>query len=139
MRIALLVILLMFLIGCDSKPVSPEKTYRAYIARSAEGMSFDEELDFWSEEKIAQLDERLESLMQRSGRTREKAIELYMDVSKRTAKCTALELVSKEVVQSTANIIFAATDTCGDESDTRHNIQLVLEQEWKLDEVEVVF
>ena len=139
MRIALLVILVILLIGCDSKPISPEKVYIDYIARSAEGMSFDDELDFWSEEKNAQLEERLESLMERSGRTREKVIELYMDMSERAAKCTALELISKEVFQSTASIVFAATDICGDASDTRHNIQLVLEQEWKLNEVEVVF
>ena len=139
MRTALLVIFVMLLIGCDSKPVSPEKVYIAYIARSAEGISFDDDLEFWSEEKLAQLEERIESLMERSGRTREKAIELYMDISKRTAKCTALELISKEVVQSTANIVFAATDTCGDASDARHNVQLVFEREWKLDEVEVVF
>ena len=109
-----------------------------HIARSAAGMSFDDELDYWSEEKIAQLDERLESLMERSGRTREEAIKLYMDISKRTAECTALELLSKEVVQSTANLVFAVTDTCGEVTDAHHNIRLVLEQEWKLEEVEVV-
>lgn len=139
MHIALVVILAMLLSGCDSEPVSPEEVYRAYIARSAEGMSFDEELDFWSEEKLAQLKEKLESLMERSGKTREEAIALYMDISKRTAECTALELLSKEVGQSTANIVFAATDTCGEATDARHNIRLVLEQEWKLEEVEVVF
>jgi len=128
----------MFMSGCDLEPASPEAVYMAYVARSAEGMSFDDELEFWSKEKLGQLEERLESLMERSGKTRSEAIELYMDFSEQTAKCTALNLISKEIVQSTANIVFSATDTCGEASDTRHKIRLVLEHEWKLDDVEVV-
>lgn len=138
MRLALLVIFVMVLSGCDSESMGPEEVYMTYVARSAEGLSFDEELVFWSEDKLSQLEERLESLMKRSGRTRDEAIGLYMDISKRTAECTTLELLSKGIVGNTASMVFAATDTCGEATASTHNVQLVLEDEWKLDEVEIV-
>ncbi len=139
MHKALLVILVAMFSGCNPEPGNPEDIYLAYMARSAQGMSFDNELGFWSKQKIAQLEEKIESLMERSGKNRQEAIDFYMDFSKRIAECTALELVSKEVIQSTANIVFAATGTCGEVTDSRHKVRLVFEREWKLDDVEMAF
>ena len=133
----LLLISAVLLSGCEPEPAAPDEVYRAYVSRSANGMSFEQELEFWSVQKVEELEARLQSLMERSQRSREEAIQLYMDISRRTAECTSLELETEEISAASAKLVFSATDTCGDAQTARHHVRLVLEDEWKLDEVEI--
>ena len=127
------------LFACSKPGETPAEVYLDYHARSAEGMTFEEDITYYSAATLATVEDRIASLVERSGRTREEAIELYLDLSQAGAKCSRLELVEERIDGATAELVFNASSTCPDASSpSQQKVTLVLEGGWKLEDVEIV-
>ena len=124
----------------EAAPQSPADFYLYYHARSAAGMSFEEELSFHSSRAIADVESKVESMMERTGKSRDELEALYLELSKGGAKCTALTLTDERIDGNTAHLEFDTENTCpAVQSDiSKHRVKLVKEDGWKLDEVEIV-
>lgn len=127
--------------ACGQQSQSPSDVYLAYHERAAQGMSFDEESSYFSARQRAGLDEKIASMMERTGKSHDEITSLYLDVSRDTAKCSTLSLVEERIEGDNAYLVFDATGSCPDTatSDSRHEVKLVQEGGWKFDEVEIIF
>lgn len=135
-----LMIVSSLLVACGQQAESPSEVYLDYHARSAQGMSFEEDASFYSSSKVSEVADKLAVLVAQSGRTRDEAIRLYLDISRDTARCSKLNLTEEKIEGGIAYLVFDATGTCGAEfaAGSQHKVTLVLENGWKLDDVEIV-
>lgn len=119
---------------------SPVDFYLHYHARSAAGMSFEEDVSFHSSRAIADVEGKVESMMERTGKSRDELEALYLELSQGGAQCTALMLTDERIEGNTAYLEFDTENTCPSvQSDiSKHRVKLVKEDGWKLDEVEIV-
>ena len=124
----------------EAAPQSPVDFYLYYHARSAAGMSFAEDVGFHSSRAIADVESKVESMMERSGKSRDELEAFYLELSQGMARCTALTLTDERIEGNTAYLEFDTENTCpSEQSDvSKHRIKLVKEDGWKLDEVEIV-
>lgn len=137
----LFLMLISMFVACGQAELAPSEVYLNYHARSAQGLSFEEESSFFSARQVASIDEKIASMEEQTGRSRDELTELYLDMSRDSAKCSSLSLVKERIEGDAAFLVFDATNSCPDESisDARHEVKLVREDGWKLDEVEIIF
>jgi hypothetical protein len=124
----------------EAAPQSPVDFYLYYHARSAAGMSFEEDVSFHSSRAIADVERKVESMMERSGKSRDELEALYLELFQGMAQCTALTLTDERIEGNMAYLEFDTENTCpSEQSDiSKHRVRLVKEEGWKLDEVEIV-
>jgi hypothetical protein len=126
--------------GCSPPAKSPSEIYLEYQTRSAEGLTFDEDMSYWSSARVETVDEKIVALATRMEKSREEAVEFYLDLSKRTAACSEFELLEERVEDREAYLELLARDICQPDlvDPSTHKVKLVLERSWKIDDVEVV-
>jgi hypothetical protein len=119
---------------------SPVDFYLYYHARTAAGMSFEEDVSFHSSRAVADVESKVNSMMERTGKSRDELEALYLELSQGGAQCTELALKDERIEGDTAYLEFDTIDTCPSvPSDISiHRVKLVREDGWKLDEVEIV-
>ena len=148
---AALMFVTVLLVACGKPPEAPIGTstaaaiqspvdfYLYYHERSAAGMSFEEDVSFHSSRAIADIERKVEAMMQRTGKSRDELEALYLELFQGAAQCTALALAGERTEGNTAYLEFDTENTCpSDESDVKHRVKLVKEDGWKVDEVEIV-
>jgi hypothetical protein len=124
----------------EAAPQSPVDFYLYYHARSAAGMSFEEDVTYHSSRAVADVDGKIQSMMERTGKSRDEVIQLYLDLSQGAAHCTTLTLLDERIEGDKAYLEFDTDNTCPEEQSdiSKHRVKLVKEDGWKLDEVEIV-
>ena len=140
-RACLTLFAVFLLSACGQQAQSPSDVYLAYHERSAQAMSFDEESSYFSARQQAGIDEKIASMVERTGKSHDEITSLYLKVSQDTAKCSTLSLVEERIEGDNAFLVFDATGNCPETptSDSRHEVTLVQENGWKFDEVEIIF
>lgn len=140
MRTMIALAVMAALCACAPPPQSPSEVYLEYQTRSAEGITLDEDMSYWSSAKVAALDDKITSLATRMGKSREEAIEFYLDFSRKTAACSAFEVLEERVEEKDAYLVLESQDVCQPDlvDPSTHKVKLVFEKGWKIDEVEIV-
>lgn len=135
------VALLLVLSACkQTQEQSPSAFYADYYAKSAAGFaSFDEDAEYHSKRKRAEVEGKMPAMMQNMGKTREEVITIYLNMSKAVAQCKKIELTGQQVRENTAQLTYRQLDTCGNTSSTPQiqHVRLVNEDGWKIDHVEI--
>lgn len=134
--------LLILSLGACASPRDPSDVYEEYNQRVIAGMSFEEEMDYFTSRKRQEVEQQLPEMMSRTGRTRAEVIDVYQDFSRQMAKCTEITLAEERIEEATAYLVYDQRDTCGSESGTneaggKQSVRLVDEDGWKIDEVEI--
>lgn len=128
------------LCACAPPAQSPSEVYLEYQTRSAEGITIDEDMSYWTSARVATLEDKIVSLAQRMEKSREEAIEFYLDFSRKTAACSAFEVLEERVEDTEAYLVLESRDVCQPDlvDPSTHKVKLVFEKGWKIDDVEII-
>lgn len=138
MRNILILSLLITLTGCGEKP-SPSAVYEEYNAKVISGLSFEEEKEYYSKSKLAEVEASFPKYMAQMKKSKEEVVKFYQDFSQSVAKCKTIKLLKQQDSNNSTVLIYAQTDICGNESsgDEKQTVKMVNENGWKIDSVEV--
>lgn len=134
-------LLILALSACSSSK-APSAVYEEYNQRVIAGMSFEDEMEYYTRRKRLQVEEQFPELMSRMDRTRAEVIETYQRVSREVAKCMEITLADERIDGATALLVYDQTNTCeGTSADGgasgKQSIRMIDEGGWKIDEVEI--
>lgn len=126
-------------VGCKGND-GPSATYEAYYKKAAAGISaFEEDAQFYSARKRAEVEQKIPAMMQSMGKSREDVVALYLAMSKAVAQCKKITLDREEVSGTLATLTYRQEDTCGNKPSGPEfqKVRLLNENGWKIDHVEV--
>lgn len=134
----LLVFLLMCSVAACGAPESPTDVYEAYNAKVVSGLDFNQEKEFFSTKKNAEIEQKIVQYMGQMNKGREEVIAFYMDFSRSVAKCKEIKLLDDRTEGNSAFLLYEQKDVCGNSGDNeRQSIYMVNEGGWKIDSVEI--
>ncbi len=130
--------LLTSLLGC-SLEMKPGQVYQEYNSKVIDGMTFEEEKKYYSKRKQAEIEAKFPTYMKQMNKSRKEVIDFYLDFTSKHAKCKKLQLMTEIIKGDTAELVFLQTDICGNNSNTEEKqiINMVYENGWKIDEIEI--
>lgn len=134
----LLVFLLMCSVAACGAPESPTDVYEAYNAKVVSGLDFNQEKEFFSTKKNAEIEQKIVQYMGQMNKGREEVIAFYMDFSRSVAKCKEIKLLDERTEGNSTFLLYEQKDVCGNSGDNeRQSIYMVNEGGWKIDSVEI--
>lgn len=126
--------------GCSqSSPVNsmtPDETFRAYNQLVIEGISFEDTKKYHSKAFVAKVEKQIETMQKTNDNSFEAFITLYLHGQMAVAKCAEYTLVSEEVEETTAYLVYDRKDICNGDKVTLggDKIRLIFENGWKIDD-----
>lgn len=131
-------LLLSTLAACSTEP-TPSQVYAEYTAKVIEGISYADDMRYYSQRKQQEVEARMPDYMKQMKKTREEAIQVYLDFSREVAKCKEITLQREAIEDNTAVLVYSQTDICGNASTgaEKQTVKMIREAGWKIDEVEI--
>lgn len=130
--------LVTFILFCGyAKAESPSQVYEEYNQKKITGLAFAEDVEYHTARSRKEVEAKTLDLMEKTNRSREKVIELYVSFSQTLAKCKEISLVEERIEGDEAFLIYEQKDICGNTSSTpgTTKVKLINENGWKIDEV----
>ncbi len=129
-------IAVVFIGACSTADESPDEVFREYRRHVAAGLTFEEEMSFYSSRNRQQIESRIAA--------KEPTIMTlpeYLAWSSKMSRCTEIKITDESVSTDVASLTYDVTKICEDYSDDRVKLQvrLVREYGWKIDEMKFVF
>jgi len=77
--------------------------------------------------------------MKQMGKSRDEVIVVYLEVSRKVAKCKEITLANEVIEVNTAFLEYSQKDICGNESTSQEKqlIRMIKEDDWKIDDIEI--
>lgn len=124
--------------GCQESG-SPSSIYEEYNGRVIEGISFEEERQYFSNSKLAEVEGSIQKYMAQMQKSRNEVIKFYLDFSHSVAKCKRIKLLKEEISAHDAVLTYAQVDTCGNHSEGKaaQTMRMVNENGWKIASIEI--
>lgn len=122
------------LAGCDGavETEGPHETYLRYHAMVAAGRTFEEDVAFHAEARVAEVLAALDAKAAAEGRAPAEIKALYLEATEAGAACAALTLVREAVFEKKARLVYAVRDTCARGPDQRLVVEMAFERGWKI-------
>lgn len=118
-----------------------QEAYEAYSAKVLSGMTYEEDIQHYSDRKVKEVDAQFTKYTPDKGMTLDDMKELYLKSSQDIEKCYDSTLVSEEITdEAHVLLVYTMKNTCSSGDDASKEIRMVKENDaWKIDDHHMKF
>jgi hypothetical protein len=134
----LIILGMVLFIGCEEKQ-SPSEIYLEYNQKVIAGLTFENEKEYFSKNKILEVESSLPRYMKQMNKTEAEVLKFAQDFAQSVARCKEINLTESQEVPQGVKLVYSQKDICGNSpvEDGKQIVIMTNENGWKINSIEI--